>query len=202
MASALIFAEDDAQEKFVGTLTRRLCAESGLELDLRIRSAQGGFASMLNELQGFRMAWRKGTESLPDALIVAADANCRGLSECKKQIDARLVELTDWSLQAIADPHIERWLLLDGHAFQQVLGRGCAAPDQKCEKGHYKNLLARAVREAGIRPLFGGIEFAEDLAKRLDVARCAQQDRGFANFIQAFNAFTRRLKSAQRPPSP
>jgi hypothetical protein len=195
MASVLLFAEDDAQEKFVGTLARRLAGEAGLELDLKVRSAQGGFGPMLNELVRFRTGWKRGNERLPDALIVAADANCRGLNECKKQIDARLLDLSELSLQAIADPHVERWLLLDGHAFQQVLGRGCAAPDQKCEKGYYKRLLAQAVRAAGLRPLLGGIEYAEDLALLVDVARCAQQDKGFSNFAEAISSFARRMKS-------
>ena len=32
---------------------------------------------------------------------------------------------------AVPDPHVERWLLLDGAAFKAAVGHGCDAPDQK-----------------------------------------------------------------------
>ncbi len=47
-------------------------------------------------------------------------------------------------------------------AFKAVLGRGSKAPDAKCEKQRYRQLLAQAVLEAGVQPLLGGVEYAED----------------------------------------
>ncbi len=55
------------------------------------------------------------------------------------------------TIYAIPDPHLERWLLLDSAAFKHVLGRGCSAPDQKCEKERYKQLLIQAILEAGLK---------------------------------------------------
>ena len=35
-------------------------------------------------------------------------------------------------VKAIPEPHIERWLLLDGAASRAAVGKGCQAPDLKC----------------------------------------------------------------------
>jgi hypothetical protein len=43
MIDGLLLAEDDGQERFVGTLTRRIALEHGSSLRLRVRSARGGF---------------------------------------------------------------------------------------------------------------------------------------------------------------
>lgn len=72
-------------------------------------------------------------------------------------------------IYAIPDPHIERWLLLDSAAFKKVLGKGCAAPGQKCERDLYKRLLIAAIRDAGREPLFDGVEYAEALVNAMDL---------------------------------
>ena len=41
----------------------------------------------------------------------------------------------------VPNPHVERWLLLDGAAFKAAVGHGCDAPDQKCDRGRYKERL-------------------------------------------------------------
>ena len=46
---------------------------------------------------------------------------------------------------------------------------------RKCEKQRYKRLLAKAVLDAGIQPLLGGIEYAEELADKLNVQRVCDQ---------------------------
>ena len=84
---------------------------------------------------------------------------------------------------AIPDPHVERWLLLDGAAFKTAVGHGCDAPDQKCDRGRYKKRLIDAVRDAGVTPILGGLEYAEDIVSAMDVSRAAQADRSFARFV-------------------
>ena len=75
---------------------------------------------------------------------------------------------------AIPDPHVERWLLLDGAAFKSVFGRGCDAPDRKCDRGRYKRRLAESIVAAGVTPILGGIEFAEDIVQCMDIERAEQ----------------------------
>ena len=84
---------------------------------------------------------------------------------------------------AIPDPHIERWLLLDSAAFKAAVGRGCDAPDQKCDRDLYKQRLIAAIHAAGIMPSFGGIEFAEDIVQHIDIDRAKRADRAFRRFV-------------------
>jgi endonuclease YncB( thermonuclease family) len=76
--------------------------------------------------------------------------------------------------------------MLDGAAFKRVLGTGCQAPNQKCERDRYKRLLAEAVRGAGVVPVLGGIEYAEDLVAEMDIA-VARGDRSFDQFLSALH---------------
>jgi hypothetical protein len=87
---------------------------------------------------------------------------------------------------AVPDPHIERWLLLDSAAFKAVLGRGCEAPDFKCDRDRYKKLLAQAVSKAGITPLIGGLEHARDIVDSMDFTRMTRKegDKVLGQFLQ------------------
>lgn len=198
MVELLLFVEDDAQERFVARLARRLADEGEVPIRLRVRSSQGGLGRALKEVERLHTAWLRGRESAPDALIVAVDANCRGIEERRKLIDDKAAGLRDRVVHAIADPHIERWLLLDGRAFKEVVGRGCSAPDQKCEKGRFKRLLADAVAAAGVKPLLGGIEYAEELAEQIDIDRACESDRGFQRFVEELRLVLKRLKQGGR----
>lgn len=86
-------------------------------------------------------------------------------------------------VHAVPDPHVERWLLLDGAAFKAVVGHGCKAPDQKCDRGRYKQRLVEAVRDAGVTPILGGLEYAEDIVRRMNMDRAARTDRSLARFV-------------------
>ena len=86
-------------------------------------------------------------------------------------------------VMAIPDPHIERWLLLDGAAFRYVVGRGCDAPGLKCDRDLYKQALIKAIIDAGIMPSFGGIEFAEDIVRQMDLQRAMNEDQSLRRFL-------------------
>jgi len=194
MPDALMFVEDDAQEAFLRRLVGRLASESGVDLTVRVRSAHGGAGRVLNQLKTYAARWKVGQESLPDGLIVALDANCQGYNRRRDLLDAPAANLKDLLIHAIPDPHIERWLLLDGEAFKAVLGRGCKAPDDKCEKQRYKRLLAEAVLEAGVQPLLGGVEYAEDIADRINVQRACDHDASFNRFVGELRVWLNRLR--------
>lgn len=183
MPEALMFVEDDAQEAFLRRLVGRLASESRVDLTVRVRSARGGAGWVVSQLKSYVTRWKAGQESLPAGLIVAVDANCQGYTRRRDHLDTPAGELRDRLIHAIPDPHIERWLLLDGEAFKAVLGRGCKAPDDKCEKQRYKRLLAQAVLEAGVQPLLGGVEYAEDIADRMNVQRACDHDASFNRFV-------------------
>ncbi len=95
-------------------------------------------------------------------------------------------ELSFQVVLAVPDPHIERWLLLDSAAFKAVLGKGCEAPDFKCDRDRYKKLLAQAVSMAGLTPLIGGLEHARDIVGSMDFSRMTRKggDKVLGRFLQ------------------
>ena len=117
----------------------------------------------------------------PDLIVAATDANCSGLQQRIRDIDAS--GALSPVVLAIPDPHIERWLLLDGAAFKSVFGKGCDAPDHKCDRRRYKHRLSEAVRATGVVPRLGGIEFAEDIVQRLDIESAARVDPSLRRFV-------------------
>lgn len=86
---------------------------------------------------------------------------------------------------AIPDPHVERWLLLDSTAFKKVLGKGCSAPGQKCDRGQYKRLLLDAIRQAGINPPLGGIEYAEDLVNAMNLEYLERSESSLGKLLKS-----------------
>ncbi len=69
---------------------------------------------------------------MPDLFIVATDANCRGYTERKREIDLAIEKFKEITIYAIPDPHIERWLLLDSLA-------------GKCQDIGYPSLILKSV---------------------------------------------------------
>ena len=117
MPSVWLFVEDAGHELVIGHLVRRAAAEASVPLKLETRSATGGRGRMLNELELFVKELRAGNQRLPDVLVAASDANCAGHLKRRQQIEEACKEFSGFVVPAVPDPHIERWLLLDSHAF-------------------------------------------------------------------------------------
>ena len=181
MPEVALFVEDNAHQKVVGALLRRLADESGLAVRLDWRSAVGGRGRVIRELDRYLVDLKK-QGGHPDLIVVATDANCIGLQQRIKDIDAS--EAVSPVVLAIPDPHIERWLLLDGAAFKSVFGKGCDAPDKKCDRGRYKHKLFEAVRATGVVPQLGGIQYAEDIVQHMNIESAARADPSFRRFVE------------------
>ena len=181
MREIALFVEDDAHRKIIETLVHRIAGEYGVRLQLDWRNAVGGYGRVVGELDDYLRDLKRQGTPWPDLLIVATDANCKGLNERAREIGRRddVVPV----VLALPDPHIERWLLLDGAAFKAVFGRGCDAPDLKCDRNHYKERLIEAILAAGIRPSLGGIEYAEEIMQQINIGRAARLDRSFGRFV-------------------
>ena len=128
----------------------------------------------------------------PDLIIVATDANCSGLNERAREIGRPDAPAS--LIHAIPDPHIERWLLLDGAAFRSVFGRGCDAPDQKCSRDLYKQRLIEAIHATDVTPSLGGIEFAEDIVQAMNIERAMRADRSLERFVNDLRAAFRQWR--------
>ena len=151
MREVALFGEDRAHQRIVGALLRRLAEEHRVGISLVWRQAYGGHGRMKHELNDYLRALRQQREPLPDLIVAATDANCKGLNARTREIadpDPR----TPPVVLAIPDPHIERWLLLDGAAFKAVFDQGCRAPDRKCDRDRYKRHLVEAIQAARVEP--------------------------------------------------
>ena len=191
MREIALFGEDFAHERVIGALVRRLADAHGIEVRLDWRSAVRGYGKVVQEFHSYlRDLARQGGR--PDLIIAATDANCIGLNERTKEIgnpDAPAPVVL-----AVPDPHIERWLLLDGAAFRSVFGRGCDAPDQKCSRDLYKQRLIEAIHATGVTPGPGGIEFAEDIVQAMNIERAMRADRSLKRFVNDLRAAFRQWR--------
>ena len=183
MREVVLFVEDDAHKAVVGCIVRRLAEHHQVPVRLDWRSAVHGHGRVVQEVRTYLRDLRRQSEYLPDLIVIATDANCKGLNERIKEIRPSEPPATEM-VYAVPEPHVERWLLLDGAAFKAVFGYGCQAPDRKCDRDRYKELLIRAVMDAGIRPNLGGIEFAADIVAEMDLARAAAADGSFRRFVE------------------
>lgn len=184
MCKVVLFGEDHGHEIVLSSLVARLAAESALQVEIHPLSVRGGHGTMIKELKQYVKELHIGQKPLPDLLVVGRDANCGGYNVCKTEIEKAVTGYEGLVIPAIPDPHIERWLLLDSAAFKQVLGKGCAAPDLKCNRDRYKELLDAAVRAAGVEPLFGGLEHAAEIVQAMDLERMLKTS-DLGKFLQA-----------------
>jgi hypothetical protein len=183
MREIALFVEDFAHQAFLAALVQRLAAEYGIEVRSDWRNARRGHGAVVKELRQFLYDLQLGRDRLPDLVVVATDANCKGLVERLRQINDVTSHFALRAICAVPDPHIERWLLLDSAAFKSVFGRGCDAPDQKCERARYKKMLVDAIRASGVTPSLGGIEFTDDIVAAMDFNRAAAADASLRKLI-------------------
>ena len=169
-----LFVEDGGHEEFCDALISRLARQYGIEVHIQPKNVRGGHGKVLRELKQYiRDLQRSGTPLL-DLVVIAIDSNCQKLLQRTQEIDKIIPEQFRYmAAYAIPDPHVERWMLIDAAAFKQVFGKGCQAPDQKCDKDRYKRLLMEAICSAdpSLQPSFGGMEYAEDIVNVIDFDR-------------------------------
>ena len=189
MYEIALFVEDYAHKQVIGALVQRVADQHGITVDLRWRNAVRGYGRVVQELEDFLRDMRRQGAPWPDFIVAATDANCQGFN-------ARIASIGNLDfpaplIVAVPDPHIERWLLLDGAAFREVFGRGCRAPDQKCSRDRYRQKLTDAIHQAGVEPILGGIEYAADLVRHMDLGRAARADTSLQRFLDQLSAIFR-----------
>ena len=186
MREIALFGEDDAHRQVIGSLVQRIADDHHQPVTLNWLNAEGGHGRVIATFRAYLRDLTRQNRPMPDLIIVATDANCHGLNRRIREITG----ITDTVaspippvVTAIPDPHIERWLLLDGAAFRQALGRGCQAPEHKCDRDLYKQRLRDAVWGAGILAFQGGIEYAHDIVQGINIERVKQADRSLQLFL-------------------
>ena len=177
MHDIALFVEDFAHRQVIGALVQRIAGDFNLDVRLDWRNATRGYGQVVREFNTYLRAIERQGHPSPDMILLATDANCKGRNRRIREIGDPVSSAP--IVHAIPDPHIERWLLLDGAAFKAVFGRGCDAPDRKCDRYRYKQRLVHAIFDAGITPNLGGMEFAEDIVQHMDIERAELADDSF-----------------------
>lgn len=94
---------------------------------------------------------------------------------------------------ACPDPHVERWFLADPDSFFEVVGLRPMVGEPKCERDYYKQVLRTAITDAGHPPTLDGLEFASELAARMDFFRAGKADGSIKAFVDDLRVRLRRL---------
>lgn len=155
-----LFVEDSAHQRVIGALVQRIADDLDVAVRFDWRNAAGGHGQVVTEFRRYVRDLGSQGPPVPSFVVVATDANCKGYAKRAKEIGGK--EASVEVVRAIPDPHVERWLLLDGSAFREVFGKGCDAPDRKCERDRYKRRLLNAIYATGTTPILGGLEYAEE----------------------------------------
>lgn len=189
-----LFVEDRAHEDFITDLINRLAGENHKDVDVRVRSARGGHGRALSELALYQKSIIRGILAMPDILVVAIDANCQRYTTARQVIQNNLDEVfKDMTVIACPDPHIERWYLADKISFPKVIGSSPKLTRKKCERDYYKNILSKAVIDAGHMPTLGGIEFAREIVAWMDLYRAGKGEKSLKGFIDNLNSYLKRI---------
>jgi hypothetical protein len=184
MPKISLFVEDYGHEVFLKSLIARFTREYHVHVNVKSCSVRGGFVKVEKELATYVKELIDFKENLPDLLLVATDANCKGYKDRKERLLRQVELIKDRLIFAIPDPHIERWLLLDSAAFKEILGKACKTPAYKCNRDRYKQLLIDAVMEAGATPILRGLEHAEDIVNQMDIDRIETKEESFGDLIK------------------
>jgi hypothetical protein len=177
-----VFCEDELQESVLTGLLRRMEEKHGVPIGIRPVSVSGGAGQMLSALDEY-VSDLRGLRTLPDLIVVGRDSNCRGVAETQDELDDHLQEFADFAIYAIPNPHVERWLLVDEAAFAEVFGTGCDAPDEKCDKDRYKEMLAGSIRNSALDTSLDGLEQAGDVVAAMDFDRMTTADDSLGTFL-------------------
>jgi len=185
------FLEDIAQEKFLRALVTRVAQQAGLSPDdlvEEVRNATGGIPRVLAELKRFLADVQSASTNPYQILIVAVDSNCAKYPEVRKEI-AAIVEKSNYHspvVLAIPNPYIERWYMMDPEAFKSATGAIIVskAPRRHCKRDKYKKILQKALLRAGIKPILGGAEYGEKVARQIDLYIAGKSDRSFGYFVR------------------
>lgn len=88
MRKVLLFGEDFACRKVVGTLVERIARDNAIDARLEWKCATGGHGRVVQEFRHYLRSVHPGTGSHPDPLIVATDVTCKGVQERGKEFQA------------------------------------------------------------------------------------------------------------------
>lgn len=179
-----LFVEDRAHESLLKPLIARVAQEEGLFPECQVRSARGGHPRVVREFKLYHQHLMREVAYTPDLLVVAIDSNCSTFANVRRTIE----EITDDEYKhmlvcACPDPHIERWYMADLNSFFDVVGYRPKPSTNKCERDYYKQVLENAIQKGDNLATLGGVEFAPELAEKMDLYRAGKSDASLKAFL-------------------
>lgn len=181
-----LFVEDVAHRILLVSLIERIAREENSTVRCRIRSAQGGHPKAINEFKLYQQSLNKNDLKLaaPDLIVVAIDSNCSTLHKKRNEIEsATKAEYQHLLVCACPDPHIERWYMADLDSFYRIIGYRPALGRVKCQRDYYKQTLGQAIKRGGNPATLGGIEFASELVKEMNIYKAGKADPSLKAFL-------------------
>lgn len=106
MPEVALFVEDYAHRQIIGALVNRLAQDCGVEVRLDWRNARHGYGAVAHELSDYLRDLKRQGGPLPDLIIVATDANGKGLAERARELQEPRAPAP--MILAVPDPHVER----------------------------------------------------------------------------------------------
>ena len=108
MREIALFVEDNAHQQIIGALIQRMAEEYGIAVRLHWHSATRGYGRVVWEFKEFQRDLNRQGNRFHDLIVVATDANCKGLNERVKEIGFQDAPVL--MIHAFPDPHVELWL--------------------------------------------------------------------------------------------
>ncbi len=199
MVKVAFFLEDIGHARFLTNLTSRISLEEDIHLDVLVFNATGGAPRLDSEFNRFMRDYSHQYAPEFDLVIVAKDTDCRGVQVVVNELMQKVEQSRYYERTVVAapEPHIECWYLADPKAIQRILRSPSlpAVPDSKCGRGRFKERLIQAVKDAGVLPSLGGIEYAESIVEEMDIYEACRNVPSLQRFVSDLRAALRQHSS-------
>lgn len=188
-----LFCEDGAHEDCGRAIIGRCARDSGVAVTTTARNARAGLPRVKSEFRLFQRTVIRGGGTVPDLLVVLADANDVGTAERRRELEA-VIDNAVFPAVVVGtpDPYVERWLLADPVSFAARFG---VQPDLRIGSGReaWKTRLEHALGEAGEFVIHGGAEFATEIFDVMDFYGAGHQAPELRTFTDELRAAFRLL---------
>lgn len=199
-ATCHLFAEDRAQEALASALIQCAFFDTGVGVDVAVKSASGGFGPMLVELGAYRKVIAK-VGGLPDLLVVMIDEDGQGSNERRDMVTSRLADHeVPYRVVGVPAPRIEDWYLLDANSVAEALELEVGEVQTATHALDSKQAARTLVAEANALQLVGDLEISEFAAEIVGAADCPsalKTDRALRRFINDLSAAAKQLALAR-----
>lgn len=200
----IYFLEDKAHEGFIKSVVEKIALlENPTNIvESRILSGRKG-SKILKDFHAFMRDIEKTNNTSFDFIVITVDGNCKGSIEKIRELQRRIRQTNPYKdkvVYAVPDPHIEKWYIMDQHAFKHALNLNNppALPAYKCARGYYKDVINRSIADAGFFSYLGAAEYAEDIINNInDIYGLGRMYTDFGAFVDSLRRMIRLVNAVR-----